>query len=60
MAIFLAILLIAFLGYMHFTGQKIPLDAQELKQSASKTMDQAVKSAKEEIANKVADKIREQ
>ena len=61
---FLVIALIAFVGYLHFTGRDVPTTAEDLKESvsgevdkvkdlASQAVDEAVQSAKDDLADKL-------
>ncbi len=63
----LAIALIAFVGYLHFTGRDVPSSSDELKESVSKQVDkakesanqaveEALQSAKDELAEKLKKK----
>ena len=65
--IILAIALIAFVGYLQFTGRDVPSSTDELKQSVSKQVDKAkesanqavedaLQSAKDELAEKLKKK----
>lgn len=60
----MAVVLIAFVGYLHFTGREVPTTAEELneavsmqiekaKDSASGVVDEALQAAKEEIADQL-------